>query len=197
MATIAGSLAQTYPESDKGWTVRVEDFREFLLNRTFRTRLLLLSGAVWTDSADRLRERRQLIIGARGRRASVKSQCGSRWAQRAAQLVRQLLTESALLSLAGGALGLAMRLGFDPRRADDCASRRASRRAHRILAQASSGLPSRYRLLSCLLFGLAPALAVARSDIQSALKDPAVDPQRGGRARRFRQAMIIAEARSR
>ena len=46
MAVIGRSLSQTYPQSDKGWTVHVEDFQDFLLNRTFRTRLLLLSGAM-------------------------------------------------------------------------------------------------------------------------------------------------------
>src|SRR5579872_1370649 len=46
MAVIARLLEQTYPESDKGWTIRVEDFQEFLLNRTYRTRLQLLAGAV-------------------------------------------------------------------------------------------------------------------------------------------------------
>ncbi len=58
MAVIARSLEKSYPENDKGWTVRVEDFREFLLNRSFRTRLLLLSGAMGLGFVDRLMRER-------------------------------------------------------------------------------------------------------------------------------------------
>ena len=49
-------------------------------------------------------------------------------------------------------------------------------------------------LLSCLLCGLAPALAVARSDIQTALKDSSRGSTAGRKSQRFRQAMIVAEA---
>jgi putative ABC transport system permease protein len=49
-------------------------------------------------------------------------------------------------------------------------------------------------LLSCLLCGLAPALAVARSDIQSALKDSSRGSTGGRKSQRFRQVMIVAEA---
>ena len=47
-----------------------------------------------------------LLLGARARAAARKSRSGSRSARGAFALVRQLLTESTLLSLAGGGLGL-------------------------------------------------------------------------------------------
>ena len=108
MAVIARSLAQTYPQSDKGWTVRVEDFQEFLLNRTFRTRLLLLSGAVGLVLLIACANVASLLLvraagaGARNRGADFDGRDAR------GRLVRQLLTESVLLSLSGGALGLAI-----------------------------------------------------------------------------------------
>jgi putative ABC transport system permease protein len=192
MATIAGVLANTYPESDKGWTVRVEDFREFLLNRTFRTRLLLLSGAVGLVLLIACANVASLLLAravARAREIAVRISLGAT----PAQLVRQLLTESALLSFAGGALGLAMAWTL-------------IRLAPTIVPpDAIPGGLIEFRvgviwfalvisLLSCLLCGLAPALAVARSDIQSALKDSSRGSTAGRESQRFRQAMIVAEA---
>jgi predicted permease len=192
MATIAGALASTYPESDRGWTVRVEDFREFLLNRTSRMRLLLLSGAVGLVLLIACANVASLLLAravARQREIAVRISLGAT----PAQLVRQLLTESALLSLAGGALGLAMAWSL-------------IRLAPTIVPpNAIPGGPIEFRagviwfalaisLLSCLLCGLAPALAVARSDIQSALKDSSRGSTAGRKSQRFRQAMIAAEA---
>ena len=192
MATIAHSLANAYPESDKGWTVRVEDFREFLLNRTSRTRLLLLSGAVGLVLLIACANVASLLLAravARQREIAVRISLGAT----PAQLVRQLLTESALLSLAGGALGLALAWSL-------------IRIAPTIVPpNAIPGGPIEFRagviwfalaisLLSCLLCGLAPALAVARADIQSALKDSSRGSTAGRKSQRLRQAMIAAEA---
>jgi putative ABC transport system permease protein len=192
MATMGRTLANTYPESDKGWTVRVEDFREFLLNRTFRTRLLLLSGAVGLVLLIACANVASLLLAravARGREIAVRISLGAR----PAQLVRQLLTESALLSFTGGALGLAMAWSL------------IHIAPSVVPPDAIPGGPIEFSagviwfalaisLLSCLLCGLAPALAVARSDIQTALKDSSRGSTAGRKSQRFRQVMIVAEA---
>jgi putative ABC transport system permease protein len=49
-------------------------------------------------------------------------------------------------------------------------------------------------LVSCLLFGLAPALAVGRADIQTAIKDSSRGSTAGRKSQQWRQAMIVAEA---
>jgi putative ABC transport system permease protein len=192
MSTIASALSNAYPESDKGWTIHVEDFREFLLNRTFRTRLLLLSGAVGLILLIACANVASLLLAravAREREIAIRISLGAT----PAHLVRQLLTESALLSLGGGALGLAM--------------------AWSLIHVAPKIVPPdaipggtigfsvgviwfalAVSLLSCVLCGLAPALAVARSDIHSALKDSSRGSTPGLKSQRFRQAMIVAEA---
>ena len=192
MSTIAGVAANTYPESDKGWTVRVEDFRELLLNRTFRTRLLLLSGAVGLVLLIACANVASLLLAravARGREIAVRISLGAT----PAQLVRQLLTESALLSLTGGALGLAMAwtlIYLAPKIVPPDAIPGARIEFSAGVVWFSLAIS----LLSCLLCGLAPALAVARSDIQTALKDSSRGSTAGRKSQRFRQAMIVAEA---
>src|SRR4029453_769216 len=46
LETIAGRLAQQYPESNKGWSVRVRSFYDWLIPESTRRSLLVLLGAV-------------------------------------------------------------------------------------------------------------------------------------------------------
>ena len=111
MAVIARTLANAYPESDKGWTVRVEDFREFLLNQTFRRRLLLLSGAMGLVLLIACANVASLLLvraAGREREIALRVSMGAT----GGRLARQLFTESVLLSLAGGGLGLAVAWGL-------------------------------------------------------------------------------------
>ena len=113
-----------------------------------------------------------------------------------ARIVRQLLTESVLLSLAGGILGLA--LGFAGVRA--------------LLAVSPAGLPRigengsaigmdwrvlgftlGVSLLTGILFGLFPALSASRSDLNSTLKESGTRSGTGFRQGKARSLLVISE----
>ena len=135
-----------------------------------------------------------LLVRATGRKRefAIRSALGAG----RARIVRQLLTESVLLSLAGGILGLA--LGFVGVRA--------------LLAVSPAGLPRigedgsaigmdwrvlgftlAVSLLTGILFGLFPAFSASRSDLNSTLKESSNRSGTGFRQGKARSLLVISE----
>ncbi|MCU1275911.1 MAG: hypothetical protein JWO48_3342 [Bryobacterales bacterium] len=111
------------------------------------------------------------------------------------RIIRQLLTESVILSLIGGALGfiagtvgiralLALNPGNIPRIGQDGMTITLDWRVLGFTLLAS--------LVTGLLFGLVPALHAARTDLNSTLKEGG-SRSGGGRQNRTRSLMVIAE----
>ena len=191
MAVIARSLEAAYPKSNKGWTIQVEDFRERLLNRTFRTRLLLLSSAVGLVLLIACTNVASLLLArsaARNREVAVRVSLGAT----GARLARQLLTESALLSLIGGGLGLAVAWALI-RAAPKIVPPNAIPGEPVELSASVIWFTLAISLLTCMLFGIAPAVAAARRDIQVVLKDSSRGSTPGRNRQRFRETMVAAE----
>ena len=114
-------------------------------------------------AAHRLRQRRQPAARARHRARRARWPCGCRSARRAPRLLRQLLTESVVLSLAGGVLGVLF--AFVAIRSivgADAGLLRAERvaRHHRLPVLWFSLAVS---LLTGMVFGLVPALQTSKA----------------------------------
>jgi putative ABC transport system permease protein len=130
----------------------------------------------------------QLARAARRRReVAIRAALGAtRW-----RITRQLLTESVLLFLAGGTLGVALAvwmndllMAFRP-----TGSLAVDFRVDvdwRVLSFTLG-----VSLLTGVLFGLAPALSAARPDVVSSLKEFA--PTGGGRSSRLRAAFVVGQ----
>jgi putative ABC transport system permease protein len=125
---------------------------------------------------------------ARRREIGVRSSLGAG----RGRLIRQLLTESALLSSLGAAVGLLLAWA---------ATRPLSAISPNILPRASEvALDGRVVLftagiaiLTGILFGLAPALHMAKADLMSALREGARGNAIGFRRNRLRGVLVIGE----
>jgi len=192
MSALASALAEAYPASNRGWTIQVDDLHEWLVNRSFRTRLLLLSGAVGlvlfiacTNVASLLLAR----SAARAREIAVRISVGAT----SMRLARQLLTESVLLSTAGGCLGLLL-AWLLIRAAPSLVPPNAIPAAgplelNPLVVWFTAGVS----VAAGILFGLAPALSAAKPDLQETLKDSGRGSTAGRRRQRFRQTMVMME----
>lgn len=192
MSTIARSLDQAYPKTNKGWTIEVDDLLEWLINRTFRTRLLLLFGAVGLVLLIACTNIASLLLArsaTRNREVAVRISLGAT----RQRITRQLLTESVLLAVAGGAAGIGlawwlirMAPGFIP---PNTIPTTAPIELSRLVVLFTVAITA----VTGVLFGIAPALAATRADLQSALKDSSRGSTGGRAKQRFRQAMVAAE----
>src|ERR1039458_3260443 len=170
MSAIGARIAETYPDSNKGWGVTVDRFEDQIVGRQLRRSLFVLLAAVGAILLIGCANLANLTLArgaSREREIAVRASLGAgSW-----RLIRQLLTENLLIAVAGGALGLA--LGY------------AMIRGLIRLAPPFS-LPSEadvsidlnillftlgISLLTALLFGLAPAIHATRVDPASSLKE--------------------------
>lgn len=110
-----------------------------------------------------------------------------------ARLIRQLLTESLLLSLAGAMLGvlaaywmIGSLLALTPSTYFQLSM--PGRLDARVL-----GFTVLLSFAASLLFGLAPALQSANTDLQSALKEGGRGSTSGARSQRLRQILVVSE----
>ncbi|HYL73212.1 MAG TPA: ABC transporter permease, partial [Bryobacteraceae bacterium] len=168
MNTIQSSLDRLYPDANRDLGIYVEPLKQVVVGDVGGT-LLLLLGAVGLVLLIACANVANLLLArsaARGRELAVRSALGAN----RARLVRQLLTESVLLSLAGAGLGLLIAiLGVKPVLAA----------VPEILPRSEDiGVNAPVLLLTLgvsitvgILFGLAPALKSWNVDLQASLKE--------------------------
>ena len=188
--TINQRLAQAYTETNTGWSVTVWNLRERLV-RSMRTALLVLLGAVAFVLLIACANVANLLLAkatARQKEIAVRTALGAS----RLRIIRQLLTESLLLSIVGGALGLGLSVWLtrllvaispaDSPRFDEIG-------LDRRVFLFTLGLT----LLTGLVFGLAPALQTSRSDLNENLKESGRRGSGGERSNRLGSLLIVSE----
>jgi predicted permease len=190
MNTIASRLQQQYPESNKELGVRVVSLGEQIVGN-FRTSLLVMLGAVVfvlligaANVANMLLAR----AAARQKEMAIRTALGAgRW-----RIVRQLLTESMLLSFISGILGLLVALwGIDLLVALSPAD--LPRVKEVAIDLRVLGFTLAVSVLTGILFGLLPALQASRPDLNERLKAGGRSATSGIYRQRLRGFLVIAE----
>jgi putative ABC transport system permease protein len=192
MNTIAGQLRHDYPDTNKDVTANVMTFNERQNGGPIRLVFLSLMGAVAFVLLIACANVANLLLArsaTRAREMSVRISLGAtRW-----RIVRQLLVESVLLSIVSGLFGLA--LAYVGVRLFDAATQDVGKPywiQFTMDAQVFAFFAA-VCLGTGIVFGLAPALHVSKTDLNEVLKEGGRSGSSGVRTRRWTSVLIVAE----
>ena len=188
---IATGLETLYPASNTGWRVDVEPLRDFDLGDVKNVLLIMMAsvGFVLLIACANVANLLLARATARAKEMSVRVALGADgW-----RVLRQMLTESVVLALAGGVLGIAFAFAF----------------LQWIRAQILTTLPFWMRftidwqvlaftigiaVATGILFGIVPALQASKPNLNETLRDAGARGSSAGRSRqRLRSVLVVGE----
>jgi len=190
VSTIAARLATQYPDSNSKVGATLVPLHEQLVGNIKRP-LLLLLGAVGFVLLIACANVANLLLArgaTREREMALRSALGAS----RGRVIRQLLTESAVLASAGAAAGLVLAFWL----------------LRLLLSLSPPGTPGLEKIgidiyvlgftilaaaLTGVLFGLVPALQLSKADLNHSLKDTGKGVSGGSRGGRLRGALVISE----
>jgi predicted permease len=189
LRTVASELGRLYPESNGGWSVRVATFSDWIIGPGLERTMVVLqlaAGLLLLMACANVAHLLLVRAVAREREMGVRAALGAS----GGRIIAQLLSESLLLAVLAGAVGVALAyagvpllMSFSPPglpRADEVA-------VNGLVLLFVTGVTC----IAGLAFGLLPALHLARPELHSALRTGARVATHGGR--HVREVLLIGE----
>jgi putative ABC transport system permease protein len=195
MTALARQMDAEHPATDAGNGVNVTPLRRQLVG-DIQTPLIVLLGAVGFVLLIACANVASLLLARATARHKEIAACAALGAS-SGRLLRQFLTESLMLSLAGGALGIALALwctsflvSIFP---NDIANLSIPRIEHIPINVPVLFFALAATVLTGVLFGVAPAMQSARANAADVLKESSRGASSGSRSARLRRVLVVAE----
>ena len=190
MDTISERLASEFPAENKGWTVHLVPMQKEIVGDV-RTALLVLLGAVGLVLLIACANIANLLLTratSRSKEIAVRTALGAG----RSRIIRQLLSETAVLGLLGGVVGIALAYwgvrALSSLLPDNLPQLNAIRVDNFVLVFALA-----LSAIASVAFGLVPALFASKSDIQASLREGSSRSGESGNRRRARSFLAAAE----
>jgi putative ABC transport system permease protein len=190
LTTIASRLEQQYPDTNTRRSLRMEPALTALVGDV-RPALLILLGAVACVLLIACANVANLLLAratSRHKEMAIRSALGAS----RVRVIRQLLTESVLLSLLGGGIGLLLAVWWSDLLVA-LGKEDIPRAVHVGMDWRVLGFTLGVSLLTGLIFGLAPAFHSSKTELVESLKEGGRGTSEGGRRNRVRNVLVVVE----
>ena len=190
METITARLRQQYPDTNNRRFNRVVSLHEHLVGDTNKLLWLLLGAVTFVLLIGCANVANLLLASgaARQKEMAIRTALGAS----RSRVMRQLFTESTILAFTGGAAGLF--IAYWGLAAITKLLPADFPRLHEIhMDLRVLGFTFAASVLTGILFGLAPALQISRSDVQDSIRETGRGTSGSLRQTKFRQALIVVE----
>ena len=192
MDALGSRIAHDYPKSNKGWGIAIDSFSSILVVQDLKQSLSVLIGAVGMVLLIACANLANLTLArgiSREREVAIRAAIGAG----RGRLVRQFLTESLLLSVGGGALGLLLAYA-------GLAIMKTTMPAGTIPPNLQVEMDGRVlffvlglSILTGVLFGIVPAFKATRTDLTNSIKQGGSGASPSHSSKRFRGTLVVAE----
>jgi putative ABC transport system permease protein len=193
MVAIAGRLAAQYPDANTGWSLKLMSLLEFTVRSVKPALIVLLCAVAFVLLIACANVANLLLARAAGRQKEIAIRTALGAGR--ARIIRQLLTESALLAILGGSVGLLLaKWGMDlllklapqglPRMSDVSLDGRAL------------AFTAAVTLLTGVIFGLVPALQSSKPNLNETMNETGRGSTEGRRRQVVRSALVVLEVAS-
>ena len=191
LTTMAAQLAQQFPETNKGWSVVVDSFYDWLIPETTRRSLLVLLGAVALVLLIACVNVVNLLMArASGRQRELSIRVAMGASRR--RVIRQLLFEASSIAVVAAAIGIA--IAFAATRLLVALGPESVPRLDELSLDAGVfAFSILVALAMMLIFAIVPAIQAARQDPQDGLRADGRSVTSGAGRRRMRAALTVGE----